>query len=95
MISRPGGDRGSILVADRGRGGCAGTVLRHGPLELDMSGMTSAWLTQAIARSFDLDDDGVVKQPIEPRAVATTGSPKTSPHSAKPRLEVRIMAPRS
>src|SRR5215207_2932315 len=25
-------------------------------------------------------------------AVATTGSPKTSPHSAKPRLEVRIMA---
>jgi hypothetical protein len=27
------------------------------------------------------------------RAVATTGSPKTSPHSAKPRFEVRIMAP--
>src|SRR5215213_269711 len=27
------------------------------------------------------------------RAVATTGSPKSSPHSAKPRLEVRIMAP--
>jgi hypothetical protein len=26
-------------------------------------------------------------------AVATTGSPKTSPHSAKPRLEVRIIAP--
>lgn len=26
-------------------------------------------------------------------AVATTGSPKTSPHSAKPRLDVRIMAP--
>src|SRR4051794_10516558 len=24
-------------------------------------------------------------------AVATTGSPKTSPHSAKPRLEVRII----
>jgi hypothetical protein len=28
-------------------------------------------------------------------AVATTGPPKTSPHSAKPRLEVRIIAPRS
>ena len=28
-------------------------------------------------------------------AVATTGPPKTSPHSAKPRLEVKIIAPRS
>ena len=30
---------------------------------------------------------------LSSNAVATTGSPKTSPHSAKPRFEVRIMAP--
>jgi hypothetical protein len=51
-------------------------------------------LTQAVAGALDLDDHGVVQEPMR-SAVATTGSPKISPHSAKPRLEVRIMAPRS
>ena len=48
--------------------------------------------TQAIARAFDLDDDGVVKEPVQ-EGRGDDGITKTSPHSAKPRLEVRIMAP--
>jgi hypothetical protein len=40
-------------------------------------------LMQPIARSFDLNDDGRSRS-----AVATTGPPKISPDSAKPRLEV-------
>jgi len=46
----------------------------------------------AIARGLDLNDDGMVKQAIE-QCVATTKSPKISPHSAKPRFEVRVTAP--
>jgi hypothetical protein len=37
---------------------------------------------KAVARPFDLDDDGVVQEPIEQRG-GDDGSPKTSPHSAK------------
>ena len=51
-------------------------------------------LAKPIARSLDLDDNGVVKQPIEQRG-GDDGIAKNLPHSAKPRLEVRIMAPRS
>ena len=57
-----------------------------------MLGYKVGVLTESITRTLDLNDDGVVKQPIE-ECVATTGSPKTSPHSAKPRFEVSIMAP--
>jgi hypothetical protein len=49
-------------------------------------------LAQPVAGAFDLNDDGMVEQPVE-HAVATTGSPNTSPHSAKPWLEVGIIAP--
>jgi hypothetical protein len=45
-------------------------------------------LAEPIARPLDLDDDAVVRQAIE--QFATTGSPNTSHHSAKPRFEVRI-----
>jgi hypothetical protein len=45
-------------------------------------------VTEPITRTLDLNDDGVVKQPIE-ECGGTTGSPKTSLHSAKPRFEVR------
>lgn len=38
-------------------------------------------LAEPIARSLDLDNNGVVKQAIK------------QPHSAKPRFEVRIIAP--
>jgi len=37
-------------------------------------------------------EEGVAKV-VYTSSVATMGSPKISPHSAKPRLEVRIMAP--
>ena len=57
-----------------------------------MLGYKVGVLTELITRTLDLNDDGVVKQPIE-ECVATTGSPKTSPHSAKPRFEVSIMSP--
>ncbi len=49
-------------------------------------------LAQPVAGAFDLNDDGMVEQPVE-HAVATTGSPKTCPHSENPRFEVRIIAP--
>ena len=45
-------------------------------------------LTEPITRTRDPNDDGVVKQPIE----ECGSSPKTLPHSAKPRFEVSIMA---
>ena len=46
-------------------------------------------LTQTIARALDLDDDRVAKEPVQ-EGRGHTGSPKTSPHSARPRLEVRM-----
>jgi hypothetical protein len=49
-------------------------------------------LAQPIAGALDLDDDGMVKQPVEERG-GDGESPKMSPHSVKPRFEVRIMAP--
>ena len=49
-------------------------------------------LTQTIARALDLDDDGVVKEPVQ-EGRGHDGITEDSPHSAKPRLEVRIMAP--
>jgi hypothetical protein len=45
-----------------------------------------------VAGALDVDDDCVV-QGRSRCAVMITGSPKTSPHSAKPRFEVWIMAP--
>ena len=51
-------------------------------------------LAQPIAGAFDVDDDGVMKQPVEQRS-GDNWIAKTLPHSAKPRLEVRIIAPRS
>jgi hypothetical protein len=51
-------------------------------------------LAQPVAGPFDLDHHGMVEQAIEQRG-GDHGPPKTSPHSAKPRLEVRIIAPRS
>jgi hypothetical protein len=49
-------------------------------------------LAEPIARSLDLDNNGVVKQAIK-QCCGDDGITKTSPHSAKPRFEVRIIAP--
>jgi hypothetical protein len=49
-------------------------------------------LAHPVARSFDLDDHGVVKEPVEERG-GDNRIAKTSPHSAKSRFEVRIIAP--
>lgn len=46
-------------------------------------------MAQPLACLFDLNHDGGAKRRSR-RAVVTTGSPKTSPHSAKPRFEIRI-----
>ena len=51
-------------------------------------------LAQPVAGALDLDDHGVVQEPIEERG----GDHRIAEHlahSAKPRLEVRIIAPRS
>ena len=45
-------------------------------------------LSEPITRTLALNDDGVVKQPIE-ECGGDNGSPKTSPPSAKPPFEVR------
>ena len=51
-------------------------------------------LPQAVAGTFDLNDNGMVQQPVE-QGGGDDGVANTSPHSAKPRFEVKIMAPRS
>ena len=51
-------------------------------------------LAQAVAGAVDLDYHSMVEQAVQQRC-AITASPNTSPQSAKPRLEVRITAPRS
>ena len=64
-------------------------VLSHGLRE--QVGM----LAQAVAGTLDVHDHGMVQKAVHYSAVATTGWPKTSAHSEKPWLLVRIMAPRS
>jgi hypothetical protein len=51
-------------------------------------------LPEPIAGSFDLHDDGMVKQSVEQRR-RDDGISNISPHFAKPRFDVRIIAPRS
>ena len=51
-------------------------------------------LAHPVAGTLDLHDDGMVQKPVQ-QGCGDHGIPKTSPHSEKPRLEVRIMAPRS
>ena len=48
--------------------------------------------TEAVARALDLDDDSVVQEPVEQRG-GDDGIAEDLAHSAKPRLEVRIIAP--
>jgi len=48
-------------------------------------------LAQAVARPFDLDDDGMVEETIEQRG-GDHRIAEDLAHSAKPRLEVRIIA---
>jgi hypothetical protein len=48
--------------------------------------------TQPVTGALDLDDDGVVQQTIQ-QGGCDDRIAEDSPHSAKPRLEVRIMAP--
>ena len=50
--------------------------------------------SRAIAGAFDLNDAGVVEESIEQRG-RDDGVSEDLAHSAKPRLEVRILAPRS
>ena len=49
-------------------------------------------LAQPIAGTLDLHDDGVVQQSVE-QCRGYDRIAEHPPHSAKPRLEVRIMAP--
>ena len=51
-------------------------------------------LAQAVACAFDLDDDGVVEKAVEQRGGDDRVAEDLA-HSAKPRFDVRIMAPRS
>jgi len=51
-------------------------------------------LAQAIACTSDVNHDGVVQQAIQ-QGGSDNQVPKRSPHSAKPRFELRIIAPRS
>ena len=64
MISRCLDRRSSFLVGGRGV-----SVRRRGDegFRADVLGHEVGVLAQPIARSFDLDDDGVVEQPIEQR----------------------------
>ncbi len=62
--------------------GFGSNVLRH---EFGM-------LPQPVTRSLDLHDDGVMKQAVEQRGCDDRIA-KTSPHSAKPWFDVRIIAP--
>ena len=63
-----------------------------GAFGADVFGDEVGVFAQPVAGAFDVDDDGGWSRRSS-SAVATTGSPNNSPHSAKPRLEVRIMAP--
>ena len=47
---------------------------------------------QAIAGALDLDDDGVLQKRIE-QGGGDDGIAEDPPHSAKPRFEVRTIAP--
>ncbi len=47
---------------------------------------------QPVAGTLDLDDDGVVKKPIQ-EGGCDDGIAEDLAHSAKPRFEVKIMAP--
>ena len=58
----------------------------------DVFGQNVGVLAQPITRSFDLDDDGVVKQSVEERG-CDDGIAEDVAHSPKPRFEVRIIAP--
>jgi hypothetical protein len=51
-------------------------------------------LAHAVAGPLDVYDDRVMEQPIQPGR-GDDGSPNTWPPLANPRLDVRIMAPRS
>ena len=57
-----------------------------------MLGHEAGVLTQAIARAFDLDDDGVAKEPVQ-EGRGDDGITKNFAPFGEPRLEVRIMAP--
>ena len=48
--------------------------------------------TESVTGPFDLDDDGVMQESIKQRS-GDDGISEDVGHSAKPRLEVRIMAP--
>ena len=48
---------------------------------------------EPVAGALDVDDDGVVEQAVEERGGRRRRRRTARPHSAKPRLEVRIMAP--
>ena len=50
-------------------------------------------LAQTVTGALDMHDDGVVKKSVEQRGRDHGIPPKTSPHSAKPRFEVSIIAP--
>ena len=77
------------------RGGAVPAGAVDEGLGADVLGDELGVLAQAVAGALDLDDPGVMQEPVETTRWPTTGSPKISPHLAKPRLEVRIMAPRS
>ena len=51
-------------------------------------------LTQAVAGALDLDDHGVVQEPVEERGGDDRVAEDLAP-LGKARLEVRIIAPRS
>jgi hypothetical protein len=51
-------------------------------------------LAQPVAGALDLDDNGMVEEPIE-QGGGDDRIAEHLAHSAKPRLEVRIIAPRS
>ena len=76
----------------RRRGAGSGGVMRAA-LERMCSGTSWACCKRGrVAGTFDLDDHSVVQEPVEERG-GDDRVGKISPHSAKPRLEVRIIAP--
>lgn len=62
---------------------------RAGP---DVFGDQIGVLAHAIAGTLDLNDDSVMEQPVEQRG-GDDGIAEHVAHSAKPRFEVKIMAP--
>ena len=79
----------SATVFQGRRNGIGGGVR----LEADRLGQQVGVLAQPIARPLDLDDDGVVKEPVEERGRDDGIAEDVAPLPAKPRFEVRIIAP--